>query len=272
MVRSHPPLCWPSWRVVSLSVAAPASAYASAVVVPAARVAEQRERMAAAASVLPDPAAAARRATRRRRPSRPARCLRPRQLRDVLHHRGQYGQCQDGEGDPGQASAADVLGRPYPRRRSRQQVPVPPEPRRPVLPAHLHHRTEPGQFAELPAGCAAQPGRSRDPHGREALYNYDEATKKATPFTADMGTCVMRLTQRQHQVVSATRPEHPDPRHHVTTQPSTRIRTNEDVAYQDAATAPGGTATRTPTIKPVAYDVGGDGPLQDPARRPRRPV
>ena len=88
------------------------------------------------------------------------------------------------------------------------------------------------------------------PTGAKPCYNYDEAKKKATPFTAEqVGTCVMTLTQRQHQVVSGGRDLNTQiPGIIVAPQPSTRIRTNEDVAYQNVATAPGGTATRTPTI------------------------
>ncbi len=75
------------------------------------------------------------------------------------------------------------------------------------------------------------------------------------PFTADMtGKCVMWLTHNQHQVVSATQSRAAQiPGITITTQPSTKIRTNEDIAYVDAATDENGNRiTRTPD-----YQVGG---------------
>jgi hypothetical protein len=68
------------------------------------------------------------------------------------------------------------------------------------------------------------------------------------PFTdAEVGTCVMWLTRNQQKIVSATTGQVAQiPGITITTQPSTRVRSNEAVAYVDAATAAGGHRDYTP--------------------------
>jgi hypothetical protein len=81
----------------------------------------------------------------------------------------------------------------------------------------------------------------------------DCPTKK--PFTEAMtGTCVMTLTGKQRVIVSATDLAGGQiPGITIVAQPSTKVRTNEAVAYVDATTdADGARVTRTPD-----YTVGG---------------
>ena len=86
--------------------------------------------------------------------------------------------------------------------------------------------------------------------GAPACFNYDEAHHKATPFTPEQrGRCVMSLTPKQHQVVNGLQSDDGQiPDITIASQPSTRVRTNEDVAYVDTENASNGSGTRTPDL------------------------
>ena len=87
--------------------------------------------------------------------------------------------------------------------------------------------------------------------GAPQCFNYDVATKKATPFdeNVQLGHCVMSLTDKQRQVVNGIQSDDGQiPDIIIARQPSTRVRTNEDVAYVDVARATNGSGTRTPDL------------------------
>ena len=88
------------------------------------------------------------------------------------------------------------------------------------------------------------------PAGSKPCFNYDEAHDVATPFTAEqLGTCVMTLTGAQQQVVSGTASDNAQiPGIIIAPHPSTRVRTNEDVEYVDAANTKGNDPRRTPNL------------------------
>jgi hypothetical protein len=80
-----------------------------------------------------------------------------------------------------------------------------------------------------------QPGMQLGQHVVEIDKDAKDCPGKQPYPVTDEGVCIMHLTENQHALVSQVDPSDPGriPDISIATHPSTRVRTNEDVAYTD---------------------------------------